>query len=174
MMNVTPLSRWMGWAAALVMLLVATGHGGGAPQVQDVPVGDLRATVWTAPDTPRAGQDFHVTVALYRAGQEHDQGVADAQVQVRLLGPAGQVLEAQAELASQTPPVYEADLTLPASGLWQVEVHIQAPAGQGTLTFTVEAQPAASGLPWWLWVALAGGTVAVLGGWWRRRRAATP
>ncbi len=172
MKNDLHIPRFVWWTVALVALTVLSGHGGGTAQVVDQPIGALRATVWTEPEAPRVGEAFHITVALYRADADHDTPMTDAQVTVRLTGPDGTVLERVAELDPGPPPVFATDLTLPQPGEWQVAVQVDAAQGQGTLHFTVHAEAAAQGPAWWLWAALAGATVSVVGWWWQRRRAA--
>ncbi len=152
--------------------LALTGHGGGTPQVVDQPIGDeAQVTVWTEPGEPRVGDEVHITVALYRAVDGHDEPIDQAQVQVRLKGPAGaapRLLEA--EYVPGPPPLYAVDTTLDRPGPWQVEVLIATANAQGQVHFDLEVAPAQAAPNWLPWAALGLLTgLAALA--WRRRRA---
>ncbi len=150
--------------------LALSGHGGGTPQVVDQPVGDdALVTVWTEPDEPRVGDEVHITVALYRAVEGHDEPIDQAQVQVRLKGPSGATPRLlPAEFVPGPPPLYAVDTTLDQPGPWQVEVLVTTANAQGQVSLEMQVAPADRAPRWLPWAAL--GLLAVLAVFaWRRR-----
>lgn len=169
---------WLG--LALIMLLTprsVQAHGGGVPQLINAEAGPYWLSVWTQPDPIRVGE-FHITVAVSEAPEpgastrEAGDLVLDATVlvQAESLGQAAEALVAPATRDNAVNKLfYEADLTLPAEGRWQVDIRVSSAAGAGNATFDVEALPPAAfntllGLGWPLWAGL--GLVLVTTGWW--------
>ena len=150
----------------------AAAHGGGTPQLTNAEAGPYRVSAWTQPNPIRAGQ-LHVTVAVSTApGPDADQGQAGdvvlyATVQVRLepMGRPGEAVVAPATRENAVNKLfYEADVELPADGLWQATVEVAGPDGRGSTAFEIEALPAstASGLGALPWPVIAGLGLAVL------------
>ena len=170
---------WLG-LAALILLFVARpaqAHGGGVPQLINAEAGPYWVSVWTQPNLIRVG-DFHVTVAISEAPKpgastrEAGDLVLDATVLVQAQ-PVSQVGETLIAHATRDNAVnklfYEADLTLPADGQWQVDIQVNGAAGAGNAAFEIEALPPSAfntlvGFGWPLWAFL--GLVLLVAGWW--------
>lgn len=143
----------------------ASAHGGGTPQVVDVPAGPYRIFVWTSPDPWREEELAHVTVAVTRvdaAGQVFP--LTDVRVTVRLFSET-QPDQAVTLLAQPVSAVatgfYEVDYPLPEDGLWRIEIEALGAEGVGAVAFTMVAEPAASARwPVWAGVAFAAAIVA--------------
>jgi hypothetical protein len=133
---------------ALLLLLVcaptgtALAHGGGTPQLVQAPSGPYQVYAWTNPDPARVGT-LHVTVSLVQPATQ--KPVLDANVQV--LAQASDDGQTASALATHENAViktyYEADLDLPAAGLWQITVAHSDAAGSGSASFSLDVQPAA-------------------------------
>jgi hypothetical protein len=91
-------------------------------------------------------------------------------VQAESVGQAGEQLVAPATRDNSVNKLfYEADLTLPAEGRWQVDIQVSGAAGAGNATFDIEALPPTAfntlvGFGWPLWAGL--GLILVATGWW--------
>lgn len=169
---------WLG--LALILLFAPRSiqaHGGGVPQLINAEAGPYWVSVWTQPDPIRVG-DFHVTVAVSEAPKpgastrEAGELVLDATVLVQA-EPVSQVGETLVAPATRDNAVnklfYEADLTLPAEGLWRVDIQVNGAAGAGNAGFDIEALPPSAfntllRFGWPLWAGL--GLVLVAAGWW--------
>jgi hypothetical protein len=130
---------------ALASTAPAQAHGGGTPQLVQAPSGPYQLYTWTNPEPPRAGL-VHVTVALVDPTTQ--QPVLDAGVQiVATPGDAAQEIQPVSAPATHENAViktyYEADLDLPAAGLWQFTIAHSDAAGSGRAAFTLDVQPAA-------------------------------
>jgi hypothetical protein len=156
-------------------------HGGGTPQLTNADAGPYWVSVWTQPEPLRAGE-VHVTVAVSEPGETNTSGreagapVLGADVQVEFSRTAsssekapGQPIFVYATHESAANKLlYEADLTLPTSGEWQVRVTVEGPAGQGSANFraTVRAEQSSN----WTWVLVLG-PAAIAAVWiWQRFR----
>jgi hypothetical protein len=167
----------------LVLILVlptgvAWAHGGGVPQLTNAEAGPYWVSVWTQPDPLRVGE-AHITVAVSepsatseaqtadsgRAYREAGPPILDATVQVQFkpLDRTGETLTALADHESAANKLfYEADLELPETGLWQVDITVEGPAGSGSASFEAQVSPPAA-FDWTLIGGLGlGGLVAVL------------
>lgn len=154
----------------LLFLLLAAGapaalaHGGGAPQLENATAGPYVVSAWTSPDPPRVGA-YHVTVSVAQPGDEDAAGepVLGADVTVRLTPrAAGETLTAQASNeAADNKLFYEADVELPAPGVYDVQVTVEGPDGRGEAVFTIEAQEG-GGVNWGLVGSAGVGVVVVL------------
>ncbi|MCS6828355.1 MAG: hypothetical protein NZ553_17195 [Caldilinea sp.] len=164
-------ARWIALLLVLVWLMIAANgrpaaaHGGGTPQIVDVPAGPYRLFAWTTPDPWRAGEVAHITVAVTRvdaAGQVFP--VADAQVTIRLaseMQPEQIVALSAQPVSAVATGFYELDYKLPSDGLWRIEVEARGAEGVGVVAFAMEVEPAASSLRWfWFVGALAAASVA--------------
>ena len=162
---------------ALILLLMwsalALAHGGGQPQLVDVPSGPYHLYVWSNPQPPQTGV-VHITVALVQP--ESQQPVLDAAVQVTatLQSPeasAPPVISAATHANATIKSYYETDMTLLQAGVWQIAVGHADAAGRGGATFnlTVQRPPLVVGPgEAMVLVALAIGLGALLF-WWRQR-----
>jgi len=152
----------------------AEAHGGGTPQLSNVPAGPYHLFAWTSPEPWRVGS-AHTTVAITKLlddGQETP--VSGVQVMV-IYAPVGQPAQAvRATAVEQTGAktgFYEADAVLPAAGEWQVAVEVSGIDGNGSVLFRVQVLPANS-FNWWL---IGGGVLVALvaiGVWGTRKRGA--
>lgn len=177
--------RWILWSALLLMLALPAArvqaHGGGTPQLTNADAGPYWVSVWTQPEPLRAGE-VHVTVAVSEPG---DTSASRREAGAPVLGADVQVEFSRAESSSDEAAgqpivvyathenaanklLYEADLTLPTSGEWQVRVTVEGPAGQGSASFgaIVRAEQDSN----WTW-ALVLGPAAIAAVWiWQRFR----
>lgn len=148
--------------ALIVLPMRVLAHGGGTPQVTDLPAGPYRLFVWTSPEPWRADALAHVTVAVTRIDENGETfPITDAQITVRLVpdDQPTQVLTLNATPVSAVAAgFYETDQMLPTDGLWRVEVDVKSSDGVGAASFTISAQPA-SASNWLVW---AGGALALL------------
>lgn len=140
-------------------------HGGGTPQLQNAPAGPYLVSVWTSPDPPRVGA-YHLTVSVAQPDETGNVGepVLGADVAVRLTpqSAAAQPLTTHASnQAADNKLFYEADVELPAPGVWDVQVTVAGPDGRGEAGFQVEAQ-AGGGVNWGLIGTAGVGVVLVL------------
>lgn len=155
---------------SLVMLRPAQAHGGGTPQLTNVPFGPHLLSVWTNPTPARVGV-VHITAALAErvegvGGVTAGAPVLNQPVTLTLTPPAGGTpLTATATHATADNKLfYEADMRLEQAGDW--EVSLQA-GDWGPQSFILTVQPAAA-FPWP--VAAAAG-LAAAGVIWLRARA---
>jgi hypothetical protein len=150
------LARGVLAAAICCIPSLAAAHGGGTPQITDLPAGPYRLFVWTSPDPWRAesaddqGQTFPVTGAAVRVGL----AAADGSVQ--------RVELAATPVSAVATGFYEADHPLPAAGPWEVSVQVEGEAGKGAVSFAVHAEPAAA-VNWPLWIGAAVALLALAG-----------
>lgn len=153
----------------LFLLLVAgapaaLAHGGGTPQLENAAAGPYVVSAWASPHPPRVGA-YHVTVSVARPGDGGAAGepVLGADVTVRLTPrAAGETLTAQASNeAADNKLFYEADVELPAPGVYDVQVTVEGPDGRGEAGFAIEVQEG-GGVNWGLVGAAGVGIVAVL------------
>ena len=157
--------------ATLAHAAPASAHGGGTPQLVATPSGPYQVYAWTNPDPPRAGV-VHITVALVEPASH--QPVLNAAVQiVATPDDGGQTVSVPATHENAViKTYYEADLDLPAAGVWQFTVAHSDAAGSGSAGFALDVQPAAAN---WRPAAI-GAVLAViaLGAWFIMRKPATP
>lgn len=160
------LARGVLVAAICCIPSLAAAHGGGTPQITDLPAGPYRLFAWTSPDPWRAESAAHITVAVTRVD---DQGqtfpVAGAAVRVGLAaadGAAQQLELAATPVSAVATGFYEADHPLPAAGPWEVSVQVEGEAGKGVVSFVVHAEPAAA-VNWPLWIGAAVALLALAG-----------
>lgn len=143
----------------------ARAHGGGTPQLENATAGPYVVSVWASPDPPRVGA-YHLTVSVARPDEAGNAGepVLGADVALRLTpqSAAAEPLTARASNeAADNKLFYEADVDLPAPGLWDVQVTVEGPDGRGQTGFAIEAQ-AGRGVNWALVGAAGVAVVAVL------------
>ncbi len=156
------------WALLLALALLAilrgvsAAHGGGTPQLSDVPAGPYRLFVWTSPEPWRAGGEAHVTVALTRvdaAGQTIPVEAAAVEIALSPVDAPDRAIALSATpLSGAGAGFYEGDTTLSQAGEWDVSVQISAADGTGSAGFVYQVQPG-SQINWLLWI---GGALAVL------------
>jgi len=157
-------------AALLIWSAAAQAHGGGQPQLVDVPSGPYHLYVWTNPQPPQAGV-IHITVALVQPDSQ--QPVLDAAVQVTAT-QAGEaaVISAATHDNATIKTYYETDMTLPQAGVWEIAVGHADAAGRGRVAFKLTLEPAPSavgpGEAALLGVLVAALLLGIL--WWRKRR----
>lgn len=163
---------WIGLAVALVLALLAPAtalaHGGGTPQLIDVPTGPYHIFAWSNPDPARVGT-LHITVALVDPAANQPVMGADVQVQVMPLPVgAGSSPPAMAPLTAQAThdkatikTYYETDLQVPAAGLWQVTITYDTPQGSGSAGFDLAVEERT--FTNWLLIGGAGIALIVLG-----------
>ena len=170
------IARFLGPLITLALAILASpapamAHGGGTPQLVQAPSGPYQVYAWTNPDPPRAGV-VHVTVALVEPATQRP--VLDAAVQVVATPDDGghpvAVLATHENAVIKT--YYEADLDLPAAGVWQFTVAHSDAAGSGSASFALDVQPAAAN---WRPAAI-GAVLAVIaaGAWFVMRKPASP
>ena len=164
------------WTALVILLLLlptpVLAHGGGTPQLTNAEAGPYRIFAWTEPEPWRA-DEVHLTVVVTLpppadsvvddsvVNNRLDQPVNDAVVDVSFVSPENPELgfELAAELqALGNNTSYEVDTTLSTAGLWQIDINVDGPDGQGAASFQVEALPART-LNWSL---IAGAAVLLL------------
>lgn len=128
----------------------ARAHGGGTLQVSNEDIGPYWVSVWTSPDPVREGQ-MHITVSVAEPGAvEGEQAgapILGAKVDISLTPRAGGFADIHARATNEQSAnklFYEADLAVPASGDWQVQVDVQGPAGEGQVGFNIAVLPAQS------------------------------
>jgi hypothetical protein len=166
---VWPLSRWLLGVVLLLALAIITtgravGHGGGAPQIVNEPAGPYLVSAWTDPDPLRVGT-IHMTVAVSEpagveaaAATEAGTAVLGAAVRVVLESMDNPTIRPVGGLATHENAInrlfYEADLDVPETGIWRVNLLIDGPAGAGETGFEVQVLPP-SRLNWPILVAAA-------------------
>jgi hypothetical protein len=138
--------------SAVVWVFAARGtqaHGGGVPQLTNAEAGPYWVSAWTQPDPLRVGK-AHITVAVSEPGEsgsglrEAGSAVLDALVQVQFkpLEGGGETLAVSATHENAANKIfYEADLELPETGRWQVDVSIEGPDGSGSASFDTRVSP---------------------------------
>lgn len=159
-------------------------HGGGTPQLTDADAGPYRVFAWTEPEPWRA-DEVHLTVVV-TLPPPADSVVDDSVVNNQLAKPVndanvgvGFISLENSELGFDLPAQlqalgnntsYELDTTLPAAGLWQIDISVDGPDGQGEASFQIEALPARE----LNWTLILGGVALMLLavgaiGWARRK-----
>jgi hypothetical protein len=136
---------------------VVSAHGGGVEQLANAEAGPYWVSVWTQPDPLRVGT-AHITVAVSdppptSGAQTADSGrtyreagppVLDATVQVAFkpLEHSGETLIALAAHEDAANKLfYEADVELPETGHWRVDITVEGPAGTGSASFETQVFP---------------------------------
>lgn len=152
---------------------VAVAHGGGTPRLTNEPAGPFRVYAWTEPEPFRAGE-VHLSLAITvpneeatnEPGTQAEVPVTDADVRVTYT-PLGETAnEASPIVVEATPQTllgnfyFEADTVLPNDGLWQIEIAVDGPQGNGSAQFQTVALPPRSTN--WMLVVGAGGVLLVL------------
>lgn len=164
-----PATRHLVLLAWIVLIAISAqdleAHGGGTARVVDEPVGPYRLYVWTKPDPIRVGR-AHFTIGVFSrpAGSAQDEPVLDANVELALVPKAGgnRWQGWASREASANKLYYEADVTIPAEGEWQVTVRISGPSGGGSAEFDLIAVEAGIN-----WMVVGGAAIAVVAiGWW--------
>lgn len=156
-------------ALFLPLLLLLAGavpavraHGGGTPQLENAAAGPYVVSVWATPDPPHVGA-YHLTISVAEPDDAGNAGepILGADVTLRL-APQTTATQPLATLASNEAAdnklFYEADVELPAPGVWAVQVTVDGPDGRGEASFEIDVQ-ADQGVNWAL-VSAAG--VAVI------------
>ena len=141
----------------------ALAHGGGTPQLTNQPAGDYLVSAWTTPDPATIGT-LHVTVALQNASS--GEPVTDASVQVvahPLEGDSAEIAMTATRDDALTPYFYEADLTIPDAGLWQIELALVKAEGAAAerLGFVLEIKEQSPN--WILWGLI--GVALIVAAW---------
>lgn len=137
---------------------------GGTLRLARVEAGPYLVSAWTQPDPPRVGQ-FDVSVAVMRP--QDGTPVLDVATTVAAQhadDPTSRVSGPAVRGGGGNFLLYHAELELPQPGRWRVSVAVQAPAGQGSASFEVDA---VQGVP--LTPLLIAGAAAVLLAWILRR-----
>lgn len=136
----------------LLVAPVALAHGGGTLQLENAPAGPYVVSVWASPHPPQVGA-YHVTVSVARPGDGGGAGepVLGADVAVRLTPQgAGEALTARASNeAADNKLFYEADVELPAPGVYDVAVAVAGPDGRGETAFAIAVEEG-GGVNWGL------------------------
>ena len=150
-----PLALLLAVSLLLFLVPLAVAHGGGTPQLVNEPTGPYWLSAWTSPDPPQAGKPLHFTVGLAEPGSGREAGapVLGAEVLVTMspaqgMAPPVQAAATNANAANRL--LYEADLTLPETGLWSVEIGVAGGEGGGRASFQLEVVEA-TGTNWLLW-----------------------
>lgn len=129
-------------------------HGGGTPRLINAGEGPYRIFVWTQPEPLRAGE-IHVSIAITKPPPEGskvddrnfsndlDSAVKDAEVVLTLarLNDSTAPLVIVAAPSTVSEFFYEADLTLPTDGLWEMSLLAQAELGSSEAEFQAEVLP---------------------------------
>lgn len=152
---------------ALFALLpaIASAHGGGTPILTRVESGPFWLYVFSQSPEPQAGAPYHVSVAVTRPeegmnGATDEVGVEDAEVMLHFVPASGDMVMVNAQRSAQGPGYYEADVSLPLGGEWNVSVVVTSPLGEGSAAWNV--QVAETGGLKWGWIIA--GIVSVLAG----------
>ncbi len=151
-----------------VLVLGASGSAranGGTLRLARAEAGPYLVSVWTQPDPPRVGR-LDVSVAVMRPQDSTPVLDVAATVAARHADdPASSVSGVAVRGGGGNLLLYHAELELSRAGRWRVTVAVQAPAGQGSASFQVEAVRGAPYAPFL--VAVAGAVLLV---WILRRR----
>ncbi|NJN82761.1 MAG: hypothetical protein HC802_11110 [Caldilineaceae bacterium] len=163
-------------------------HGGGTPQLTDVPVGGYRLFLWTQPEPWRAGEvhvSMIVTLPAETTAGSNDNAMANRQLATAVSDVAVKVHFAPIDNPTEAITViaepqdllnnvsFEADVELPAAGRWEMTVTLEGPEGSGSAQFGADVLASrsiswpAAGLVLLVLVALLAGV-----GFWSRRRKA--
>jgi hypothetical protein len=159
------MNNTAGFARPLALLLAASllfflaplvaAHGGGTPQLVNEPTGPYWLSVWTSPDPPQAGKSLHFTVGVAEPGSGREAGapVLGTEVLVTVAPEQGTAPPVQAAATNANAAnrlFYEADLTVPETGVWSVEIGVAGREGSGSASFQLEVVEA-NGTNWLLW-----------------------
>lgn len=139
------------WLLMLLAPRPIVAHGLGRQQLERVPVGDYRVTVWTDPVTVRTNDELHVTVAV------EDEGGLVLEMDVEVI--ASHVDQEQWAAATHENAVnklhYEAPFRLEQDGIWQITIVLRPNIGEAS--FELEVEPAERTIPWrWIVAGLTG------------------
>ncbi len=159
-------------SAALISVLggmlivgLASAHGGGTTQLSGVAAGPFWLTVWTSPDTVRVGE-LHVTVGIGGVDGAPNVPVLDAVVEVEIAAQSEEGVSLSSVATTEQSSnkfLYEVDFVLPESGLYLVTVKVSGADGQGSGSFDLEVLPAETSD--WLGLMVVGGSLAALAAW---------
>ena len=136
---------WWRWVllistAVLCITSSAKAHGGGELVLLNVPIDELRMSVWQNPLTPRTNEVIHITVGLTDAQRSP---VLDGEVLLTVTENGRLLQQAEATTAQSVNRLfYEADLTPLPRG--EYEVAVMATVGQmtGSDSFVMNVRPA--------------------------------
>lgn len=159
---------------ALLLPLQAGAHGGGTPILTKVEAGPYWVYVFSEQPTPTAGVPYHISIAVTQPaadGSEAAVGGADVSIILTPQDGGAPITAVAVPAFSSGAAYYEADVTLPSGGAWQVEVRVRSPLGEGSTGYMVDVLDA-SGLRWGWIIAgafsILAGAVVFLVGLWRR------
>jgi hypothetical protein len=160
-------------AAALLLLWGAGttvhGHAGtGTPILANQDLGSHRIFVWVDPLEPRAGEEFHVALALTESLPGDETGFAgnavlNADVTVIMRHAQGEELTDKATHEKSINRVfYEAEFLPNRAGEWAVEIVVATPQGDEGISF-VQTVAEVAEQSWLLPVSLGGGGLLLAG-----------
>lgn len=159
------LSLWLAVLAVAGLANVLFAHGGtGTVQFTNEDIGPYRLFVWSDPEPPQIGEEYHVSVALTESLPDDPSGFAgqpvfDVDITVTMTHLAtGETLTGKATHENAINKIYyEAPFNVPETGEWQVEITVQGPDGPVGAMYTEEIVAASFN-----WIPIAGGALAVL------------
>lgn len=115
-------------------------HGGGKPQLVNVPVGVCQATVWLNPSPPKANKVMHVTVGLKDATLAP---MLDSTINLMILDGETVVVETAVTTEKSVNQLfYETDLDALPVGDYQALLTLESADCSGELTFPMTVEPA--------------------------------
>jgi hypothetical protein len=138
------MKSWIGAIFAAILLILfavdnvyasGPGQGGRRVRLDNAPAGPYRLRVITSP-TPPVIEQLYLEVRVTDA--DSDELVLDADVLIiaRPLEQSGPTIEAMAIHAFAPIPMdYAAHLPVDSVGLWEIQIHVHAAQGEGTVSF---------------------------------------
>ncbi|NDJ84698.1 MAG: hypothetical protein GYB66_02325 [Chloroflexi bacterium] len=156
---------------SLVVLLLLIGsvipdravrsHGLGKQQLERVETGPFRVSAWTDPLSIDTDDELHVTIAI-----EDERGlVLNADIEVKAVYGDDDAIQERARATHDNAANklhYEAPLTLPREGRWDLTVTIETDQGSGEASFDLTVEAAETSIPW-SWIGGGIGGVLVIG-----------
>lgn len=155
---------------ALPSLMVADG---GTLRVANVPMGEYRVSVYTAP-TPIPPDSIDVSVlATFQRGREVAPDLKIWVVAVRTDSAGPRIRHPATREQADDPRYYAAKFTPGFVGEWEIQVQLQGPRGEGEVRFQVRVQePGPLSNPFIILTAAL--LPLLLVGWWLRSGKAAP
>lgn len=147
----------------LVGYLGIFAHGGGELIIRSEDIGPYRISVWVNPPEPSVDIPVHYTVGL--ASPQDNTPILNANVDIQMQGVDDQsrVYSSKATTDQSINKLfYEADLVIKEAGLFDTEITVFGPQGEGEISFTTEvSEPSRTN--WLIWGFVGLGVVLLFG-----------
>jgi hypothetical protein len=155
----SPAASSLAIALITALLAAAAARGDGGMLRLEQAAGPFDISVFTAPTPLRVGQ---VDVSVMVLRQTDHAPVLDADVQLALHGPGGDLTAAATAAAATNKLLYAALIDVPAPGRWRLSARVRSGESDVTVAGEVDVAPAlAPAWAFWPYLMLPGVVIAL-------------